>query len=127
MSTTSPIKIGYSMSLTGPLGANGQTALLAHRIWEEDANRRGGLLGRPVELICFDDKTDASLVPGIYEKLLDVDKVDLVIGGYGNNSLTPAMPLIMERKRYFVGLMGLGVNARFHYPSYFVMLPTGAA
>ena len=125
MSTTSPIKIGYSMSLTGPLGANGQTALLAHRIWEEDANRRGGLLGRPVELICFDDKTDASLVPGIYEKLLDVDKVDLVIGGYGNNSLTPAMPLIMERKRYFVGLMGLGVNARFDYPGYFVMIPTG--
>ena len=125
MNTTKPIKIGYSMSLTGPLGANGQTALLAHRIWEEDVNGRGGLLGRPVRLICVDDKTDASLVAGIYRQLLDDEQVDLVIGGYGNNSLTPAMPLIIERKRYFVGLMGLGVNARFDYPGYFVMIPTG--
>jgi branched-chain amino acid transport system substrate-binding protein len=125
MSTKSPIQIGYSLSLTGPLGANGQTALLAQKIWEEDVNRRGGLLGRPVQLVCVDDKTDASLVPGIYEKLLDVDHVDLVIGGYGNNSLTPAMPLVIERGRFFVGLMGLGVNTRFNYPGYFVMIPTG--
>jgi branched-chain amino acid transport system substrate-binding protein len=123
--STEPIKIGYSMSLSGPLGANGQTALLAQRIWEEDVNRKGGLLGRPIQLICVDDKTDAASVPGIYEKLLDVDKVDLVIGGYGNNSLTPAMPVVIERRRYFVGLMGLGVNARFDYPGYFVMIPTG--
>ena len=125
MSATGPVKIGYSLSLTGPLGANGQTAFLAQRIWEEDVNRRGGLLGRPVQLVCVDDKSDASLVPAIYEKLLDVDKVDLVLGGYGNNSLTPAMPLIVERHRYFVGLMGLAVNARLDYPGYFVMIPTG--
>jgi branched-chain amino acid transport system substrate-binding protein len=125
MSKVEPIKIGYSMSLTGPLGANGQTALLAQRIWEEDVNRKGGLLGRPIQLVCVDDKTDASLVPGIYEKLLDIDHVDLIIGGYGNNSLTPAMPLVIERGRFFVGLMGLGVNTRFNYPGYFVMIPTG--
>jgi branched-chain amino acid transport system substrate-binding protein len=125
MSATGPIKIGYSLSLTGPLGANGQTAFLAQRIWEEDINRRGGLLGRGVKLVCVDDKSDASLVPAIYEKLLDVEKVDLVLGGYGNNSLTPAMPLVVERERYFVGLMGLGVNARLDYPGYFAMIPTG--
>jgi branched-chain amino acid transport system substrate-binding protein len=125
MSKVDPIKIGYSLSLTGPLGANGQTALLAQRIWEEDVNRKGGLLGRPIQLVCVDDKTDASLVPGIYEKLLDVDHVDLIIGGYGNNSLTPAMPLVIERQRFFVGLMGLGVNTRFNYAGYFVMIPTG--
>ena len=125
MSKVEPIKIGYSMSLTGPLGANGQTALLAHRIWEEDVNRKGGLLGRPLQLVCVDDKTDASLVPGIYQNLLDVDHVDLITGGYGNNSLTPAMPLVIEHRRFFVGLMGLGVNTRFNYPGYFVMIPTG--
>jgi branched-chain amino acid transport system substrate-binding protein len=125
MTTTGPIKIGYSISLTGPLGANGQTAFLAQRIWEEDVNRRGGLLGRSVQLVCVDDKSDASLVPGIYKNLLDVERVDLVLGGYGNNSLTPAMPLIVERQRYFVGLMGLGVNERLNYPGYFVMIPTG--
>ena len=125
MSATEPIRIGVSMSLTGPLGANGQTAALAQRIWAEDVNGRGGLLGRRVEIVCVDDKTDASVVAGNYEKLLDVDNVDLVVGGYGNNSITPAMPLIMLRKRFFVGLMGLGVNTRFEYPSYFVMIPTG--
>jgi branched-chain amino acid transport system substrate-binding protein len=125
MSPTGPIRIGSSLSLSGPLGANGQTAYLAQRIWEEDVNKRGGLLGRPVQLVCFDDKSDASLVPANYDKLLDVEKVDLVVGGYGNNSLTPAMPRLIERKRYLVGLMSLGANLRFDYAGYFAMIPTG--
>jgi branched-chain amino acid transport system substrate-binding protein len=119
-----PIRIGYGLSLTGALGANGQSARLAHRIWQDDVNRRGGLLGRPVQLICHDDQTDAALVPGIYTRLQDIDKVDLVVGGYGTNSLVPAMPLIIERGRFFVGLMGLGVNAQA-YVNYFAMIPTG--
>jgi len=94
-----PIKIGFTLSLTGGLGANGQRVFLAQRVWEEDANQSSGLLGRPVQLICHDDQTNASLVRGLYEQLLDVDKVDLVIGGYGNNSLTAAMPLMMARQR----------------------------
>jgi branched-chain amino acid transport system substrate-binding protein len=83
------------------------------------------LLGRPVELLCYDDHADASLVPGIYKRLMDEDKVDLVIGGYGTNTVLPAMPLIIERKRFFVGLMGLGVNNTLLYPNYFAMIPTG--
>src|SRR6266481_2075198 len=123
--STAPIRIGYSLSLTGGLGANGQTAFLAQTIWQEDVNRKGGLLGRPVELVCRDDETNASLVSGIYQRLLDVEKVDLVLGGYGNNSIAPAMPLVIERNRYFVGLMGLAVNKAFNYRNYFVMIPTG--
>ena len=126
MSTTSaPIRIGYCLSLTGPVAGNSRSARLAHDIWREDVNGRGGLLGRPVELICHDDRADASLVPGIYQRLMDEDRVDLVIGGYGTNSILPAMPLIMERQRYFVGLMGLGVNNALAYPNYFAMIPTG--
>jgi branched-chain amino acid transport system substrate-binding protein len=126
MSTTSaPIRIGYCLSLTGPLAGNSLSARLAHDIWREDINRRGGLLGRPVELICYDDHADASLVPGLYKRLMDEDKVDLVIGGYGTNTVLPAMPLIMERQRFFVGLMGLGVNNALAYPNYFAMIPTG--
>lgn len=120
-----PIRIGYCLSLTGPLAGNSRSARLAHDIWREDVNRRCGLLGRPVELVCYDDQADASLVPGIYERLMDEDKVDFVIGGYGTNSLLPAMPLIMERQRFFVGLMGLGVNNTLAYPNYFAMIPTG--
>ena len=119
------IKIGYSMAMTGGLGPNGQSALLAQKIWEEDINKKGGLLGRPVKLIYYDDQTNPSTVPGIYAKLLDVDKVDLIIGGYGTNMLAPAMPLVMQRKKLFIGLLGLGVNSEFNYPNYFVMIPSG--
>src|SRR5882757_1196369 len=122
---SAPIRIGYCLSLTGPVADNSRSAQLAHEIWREDVNSRGGLLGRRVELICYDDHADASLVPGIYKQLMDEDKVDLVIGGYGTNTVLPAMPLIMERKRFFIGLMGLGVNNTLLYPNYFAMIPTG--
>ena len=58
--TTIPIRIGYCLSLTGPMAGNSRSAQLAHEIWRDDTNRRGGLLGRPVELICYDDEGDAS-------------------------------------------------------------------
>lgn len=113
------------MSLTGPVAGNTGSARLAHDIWCENVNRRGGLLGRPVELICHDDRADASRVRGIYERLLDDSQVDLVIGGYGTNTVLAALPLISRRQRFFVGLMGLGVNNALGYPNYFAMIPTG--
>jgi branched-chain amino acid transport system substrate-binding protein len=122
---TSPLRIGYCLSLSGGLASNGKTARLAHQIWQERINAHGGLLNRPVELVCLDDETNPNLVADLYRRLLDVDKVDVVIGGYGDNSVAPAMPLIMEREKFFVGLMALAVNAKFHYSQYFVMIPTG--
>src|ERR1700730_3319707 len=120
-----PITIGFGMALTGPLAGFGKQALLGMKIWEEETNAKGGLLGRPVKLIYYDDQTNPSTVPGIYTKLLDVDKVDLIIGGYGTNMLAPAMPVVMQRKKVFIGLLGLGVNSEFNYPNYFVMIPSG--
>jgi branched-chain amino acid transport system substrate-binding protein len=122
---TGEIKIGYSMAMTGGLGPNGKSALLAQKIWEDDINAKGGLLGRKVKLIYYDDQSNPSTVPGIYTKLLDVDKVDLVIGGYATAMLAPAMPVVMQRKKLFIGLLGLGVNTEFNYPNYFVMIPSG--
>ncbi len=61
-----PIKIGFGMSLTGPLAANGKMSLVAMQIWEDDVNAQGGLLGRPVKLIYYDDQSNPSQVPGIY-------------------------------------------------------------
>ncbi|MBO0764214.1 MAG: amino acid ABC transporter substrate-binding protein [Hyphomicrobiaceae bacterium] len=119
------LKIGFSMAMTGGLGPNGKSALLAQKIWEEDVNAKGGLLGRPVKLIYYDDQSNPSTVPGIYTKLLDVDKVDLVVGGYATAMLAPAMPVMMQRKKLFIGLLGLGVNSEFNYPNYFVMIPSG--
>ena len=120
-----PIKIGFGMALTGGLAASGKAALLAMKIWEEDTNAKGGLLGRPVKLIYYDDQTNPSTVPGIFTKLLDVDKVDLVIGDYGTNMLAPAMPVVIQHKMTFFALFGLDVNHEFQYPKYFSMQPAG--
>ena len=79
-----PIKIGFSMALTGPLAPNGKQALLGAKIWEDEINAKGGLLGRKVELVNYDDQSNPANIPGIYTKLLDVDKVDLVIGPYAH-------------------------------------------
>jgi branched-chain amino acid transport system substrate-binding protein len=120
-----PIKIGFSMALTGPLAPNGKQALLGAEIWQEEINAEGGLLGRKVELVHYDDQSNPANVPGIYTKLLDVDKVDIVMGPYGTNLNAPAMPVVMQKNKVFVGFFALDINAEFHYPRYFSMLPTG--
>jgi branched-chain amino acid transport system substrate-binding protein len=120
-----PIKIGFGMALTGPLSPNGKQALLGMKIWEEETNAKGGLLGRPVKIIYYDDQSNPSTVPGIYTKLLDVDKVDLVLSSYGTNMVAPAMPIMMQKGKVFVSLFALDVNAEFKYPKYFSVLPTG--
>jgi branched-chain amino acid transport system substrate-binding protein len=123
--SSSSLRIGYCLSLTGPVAGNTRAVRLAHAIWQDDINRKGGLLGRPVELICHDDRADASLVEPLYRRLMDEERVDLVVGGYGTASLAAAMPLMIERRCFFVGLMGLGVNNASGYPNYFAMIPTG--
>ena len=120
-----PIKIGFGMGLTGGLAASGKAALLAMQIWEEEINAKGGLLGRPVKLIYYDDQSNPATVPGIFTKLLDIDKVDLVTGDYGTNLLAPAMPVVMQHGMTFFALFGLDVNREFKYPKYFSMAPTG--
>jgi branched-chain amino acid transport system substrate-binding protein len=107
-----PITIGFSMSQSGPLAANGKSALLAMQIWEADTNAAGGLLGRPVKLVYYDDQSNSSTVPGIYTKLLDVDKADLVISGYATNMIAPAMPVVMGHGKVFIGLFGPSFRGR---------------
>jgi branched-chain amino acid transport system substrate-binding protein len=124
-SAQEPIKIGFSMALTGPLAANGKQALVGMKIWEEETNAKGGLLGRPVKLVYYDDQTNASTVPGIYTKLIDVDKVDLVLGPYATNMAAPAMPVVMQKGKLFIILFGLDVNHEFKYNKFFAMIPTG--
>ena len=120
-----PIKIGFSMSLTGGLASGGKTALIAMQVWEKDINAKGGLLGRPVKLVYYDDQSNSANVPGIYTKLLDVDKVDLVVSAYATNQIAPAMPIVMQKNMVFMALFGTAVNAQFHYDKYFQILPNG--
>jgi len=120
-----PIRIGFGMALTGGLSANGKPALVAVQIWKDDINKKGGLLGRQVELVFYDDQTNPATVPGIYTKLLDVDKVDLAISGYGTNLIAPLMPIAMERKLTIMGMFGLANNEKYQYPNYFQIQPAG--
>ena len=94
--TAEPIKIGFGMALTGPLAANGKMSLVAMQVWEDDINAKGGLLGRPVKLVYYDDQSNPSQVPGIYAKLLDVDKVDLIVSGYASTQIAAAMSAAEE-------------------------------
>src|SRR5262245_20686344 len=104
-----PITIGFGMALTGGLAAAGKTALLAMQIWRDDVNAKGGLLGRPVKLVFYDDQTSPPSVPAIYTKLLEIDKVDLIVSGYGTNLIAPAMPVAIANDRLFLGLFGMAV------------------
>jgi branched-chain amino acid transport system substrate-binding protein len=121
-----PIKIGMSMPQTGPLGGGGKAALLALQMWVEDVNAKGGLLGRKVQFISYDDQTNPSLVPGIYTKLLDVDKVDLLIAPYGTNVTAPIMPLVKQRDLLLMGNFSFDVNAQIKHDKWFNNAPWGA-
>src|SRR5438094_10564201 len=79
VSAQQPLKIGFGMSLTAPLAGNGKAALISIQIWAEDINAKGGLLGRKVELVYYDDQTNPSTVPSIYPTVLDVHAVDLLV------------------------------------------------
>jgi branched-chain amino acid transport system substrate-binding protein len=119
-----PIKIGFSVSLTGGLASSGKAHLLSKQIWEKEINAKGGLLGRPVKLVYYDDQTSASTVPGIYAKLMDIDKVDLVMGS-ATNLIGAAMPQIMQRNKMVMVLLALGSNIEFKYSKYFQSAPFG--
>src|SRR5512145_2957577 len=114
-----PIKIGMSMPQTGTLGGGGQAALLALRLWVDDVNQKGGLLGRKIEFIVYDDQTNPALTPSIYTKLLDVDKVDLLIAPYGTVPTAPIMPLVKQRGLLLMGNFSFQVNRTVKHDMWF--------
>jgi branched-chain amino acid transport system substrate-binding protein len=114
-----PIKIGMSMPQTGPLGAGGKAALVALRMWVDDVNAKGGLLGRKVDFIVYDDQTNPALTPAIYTKLLDIDKVDLLIAPYGTVPTAPIMPLVKQRDLLLMGNFSFQVNHTVKHDKWF--------
>jgi branched-chain amino acid transport system substrate-binding protein len=120
-----PIKVGFSMALTGAVAPNGKQLLAALEIWRDDVNAKGGLLGRPLELVFYDDQSNPANVPGIYTKLITVDKVDLLLGPYATNMVAPAMPVLIQQNKTTISMLGLDVNKQFNYGRYFSMIPIG--
>jgi branched-chain amino acid transport system substrate-binding protein len=120
-----PIRIGLSLSLTGPTSPAGKQVQAGLEIWRDDINARGGLLGRPVQLVYYDDQGSPANAPGIYAKLMGVDKVDLLIGPYSTNVIAASLPAIIQARRTTIGIFGLGANKEFKYPRYFSMNSQG--
>jgi branched-chain amino acid transport system substrate-binding protein len=120
-----PIKVGFAIALTGSNAPNGKQLLQAIEMWRDDVNAKGGLLGRQVELVYYDDQTNPANDPGIYTKLLDIDRVNLILGPYGTNLAAAAMPVIMQHKMTTITMLAVAVNRQYHYKQYFSMVPLG--
>ena len=120
-----PIKIGFSIAQTGGTAAIGKQILVALQLWRDDANAKGGLMGRPVELVFYDDQGNPANAAQIYSKLLDIDKVDLLIGPYSTNMVAPVIPILMQRGLTTIGILANAANSQFHYDRYFSMIPSG--
>jgi len=122
-----PIRIGMSMPQTGGLAGGGKASLLGIEIWRDDVNAKGGLLGRKVELVVYDDKSSASETPAIYSKLLDVDKVDLLFAPYATVPTAPIMPLAKQRGMVLIGNFSFQVNSKVGHDMWFNNAPWGPA
>jgi branched-chain amino acid transport system substrate-binding protein len=120
-----PIKVGMSLALTGAGAPAGKMLQAAVELWRDDVNAKGGLLGRPIEIIIYDDQSNPAGVPGLYTKLISVDKADILLGPYGTNFVAPAMPTIIQNKKMTISFTAIGINREFKYDKYFSMVSVG--
>jgi branched-chain amino acid transport system substrate-binding protein len=120
-----PLRIGFSIAQTGVLGPGGKSGLVAMEVWRDTVNAKGGVLGRPVELVVYDDQSNAAAAPAIYSKLVDVDGVDLLLSPYGTNVAGPIVPFAKERGRALFGMAAIGMNEKIGYDRYFSIGPWG--
>ena len=120
-----PIRIGVGLALTGAGAAPSKVIQTSLEIWRDDVNAKGGILGRPVQLVILDDQSTPANVPNIYTKLITVDKVDLLLGPYGTNFVAPALPAIIQNKKMTISFTAIGINDKFKYDKYFSMVSTG--
>ena len=118
-----PIKIGGSLPLTGIASEQAKWIKAGYEAWVEDINKKGGLLGRQVKLIMYDDESNADKAVTYYERAITVDKVDLVFGGYPGTANVALMPLMEKYKKVFVGMGGHGKSFEQGYTYSFASPP----
>jgi branched-chain amino acid transport system substrate-binding protein len=120
-----PFRIGFSIAQTGNIASGGRAGLAALQIWRDDVNAAGGLLGRPVEFVVYDDQSNPSQVPGIYAKLINLDRVDLLLLPYGTNLSAVVMPMIKQQNRFVLGQFEIGQNDKLMHDKFFEVAPWG--
>jgi branched-chain amino acid transport system substrate-binding protein len=101
-----PIKIGSVLSVTGPAAFLGDPELKTLQMYVEDINKKGGVLGRPLELVHYDDGSDAGKANGFTKRLIDDDKVDILVGGTTTGATMSAAPLVEKAGIPFISLAG---------------------
>jgi ABC-type branched-subunit amino acid transport system substrate-binding protein len=115
-----PIRIGGTLALTGPLAPTALLHKIAGEIYVDELNKASGLLGRPVEWVLLDDQSKPDLTRSLYEKLLTVDKVDLLMGPYATSGILAAMSVAQRyQKVYIHHSFGMPHLAKYemHFPT----------
>jgi branched-chain amino acid transport system substrate-binding protein len=101
-----PIKIGSVLSVTGPAAFLGDPELKTLQMYVDDINKKGGVIGRPLQLVHYDDGSDAGKANGFTKRLIDDDKVDILIGGTTTGATMSAAPLVEKAGIPFISLAG---------------------
>ncbi len=112
-----PIKIGFSVSLAGDFSADGKALLMGYQLWQDAVNKRGGLLGRQVQLVYYNDSSDPQQVTTNYQKLIGSDHVDLLLGPFSTLLTVQAAP-VAQRYGYAIieGAADGGLQTVFDLP-----------
>ena len=119
-----PIRIGSTLALTGPLAPTALIHKIAGEIYVEQLNRGTGLLGRPVEWVLFDDQSKPDVTRSLYEKLITVDKVDLILGPYATSGILAAMG-VAQRYQKMIIHHTFGMPHLATYEMHFPVAPFG--
>src|SRR5439155_18467618 len=101
--TSAPLVIGVTISQTGSAAGTAAYVLQGYQRWVGDANHHGGLLGRPVELRVYDDKSDPATAAALYRKLIAEDRVDLLAGPYASAVSQAVIPVTEELHKVLIG------------------------
>ena len=116
-----PVRVGSTLALTGPLAATALVHKITGEIYVDELNRKNGLLGRPVEWVLLDDQSKPDVARTLYERLITVDKVDLLIGPYATGSILSAMGVAQRYDKLLVhhtfGIPHLAKYER-HFPAW---------
>jgi branched-chain amino acid transport system substrate-binding protein len=113
-------------ALTGAGAPAGKMLQAAIEIWRDDSQCQGRTARPPVEIIVYDDQSNPASVPGLYTKLISVDKADLLLGPYGTNFVAPVMPTIIQNKKMLISYTAIGINDEYNYDKYFSMVSVGS-
>ena len=119
-----PIRIGGTLALTGPLAATALLHKITGEIYVEELNRANGLLGRPVEWVLLDDQSKPEVTRTLYEKLITVDKVDLLMGPYATGAIIAAMGVAQRYQKVLIH-HSFGMPHLAKYEMHFPAAPFG--